>query len=137
MKVKSLDSKVVKNAILGTLMLGAAFFMYSSTASANYHKNYQYHHNNWYQNDMWNFKCSKICDQQRCYLIVDYRSHQYPFKLYLDSGFKFRGHWYTYYHRYFVYEGNHYHTYYYFTYYPQFFPAYLPPYPEPRLVTAY
>lgn len=127
MKVKSLDLKVVKNTILGTLMLGAACFMYSSTASAT----------PWYHDDMWGLQCSKMCDQQRCYLIVDYRSSKYPFKTYLNSGFKFRNHWYTYYHRYFVYEGDHYHTYYYFTYKPEFFPAYLPPYPKPRLVTAY
>ncbi len=111
MKINSLSTTVVKNVVLSSVLAGAMLFMYSSSALA------------WARTGTNPFHCKKVCDPNRCFLVVDYITYSYPYKVYLDNGFCYKGQVYNYYHRYFIYEGDHYHTYYYYTY-PSYFYTY-------------
>jgi hypothetical protein len=103
-KAESIKSSLFKKtscAIMGMLLMGAALLMVSPSASAHQYQNFS-----WWYNSEYNLK----------FLQVDFHTVGVPFDMQHDSGFWMNDHHYCFYHRYFVYEGDGFHTYYLYTY---------------------
>lgn len=121
--VKKVLGKMTHGLVFSALALGGAFFMYAPPASAHY-----YYYNDLAYYDMNGYRttadhCWWTSDAEgNRYLVVDYRTTSpYPFRLSMDDGYMYNGHWYTFAHRYYTHEGDGcLHTYYYYRYEPHF-----------------
>lgn len=132
-------TRYLRNIVSGVLIVTAALFAYSPTASAwtnGYNYGYSGYGYSGYAH-IWDKHISEMCvnsPENRCFLVVSF-NHDCPFPFFqrMDQGFWYHGHYYQYYHRYYTYQyynngnnngffgfGNNnnffYHTVYYYTY---------------------
>lgn len=101
--VKKSVLKMIPASLLGAAMLGVlGLSVYSPTASAYYLEGKTY----------------PLCvthPEERCFLVAE-MVHNYPWPFFqrMDQGFWAGGHYHHYFHRYYLYEGDHFRTFYYY-----------------------